>query len=526
MYHYDLRVITYGLTSRVCEQLKQVPALAGFTLTYEETNVFTTSGWNRDTIFIAAGQLDAKQKQELCAAKETAHAYIILSVDVAQEDAAQSAFLQSVDEIWPVQLTPLVTQVLFNKSLWRIKEHCDYELAEGYLDTLIDNMPDMVWFKDQYGLHLKVNKKFCQVVGKDRADIQGKDHCYIWNIDHKEYEQGDYICMETEYPVLKQGKAMMFEETVKYGQRMHYLNTYKSPIYDHDGKIIGTVGFAKDITNIWSNRNEVKLVLNNIPSPTVLFDEEYKVFAVNSEFCKVFNVHEDNVIGRKGLEEVSVVVDNTHVEHRQEIDRETVKYDYVSVVNGISCTFRGMLHKLITSDGALTGAVLVLTDLTSEHERLLKLYNDSITDELTGVYNRTYYRAFLDKLVETKTKFTLAYLDLDHLKLANDKYGHKTGDEYILHVTELLKEAFFQHAAICRLGGDEFSILSESLTKEQVQDKLSLVDVLLKRMDLPYAPGISYGVDTVTVDNFEEFRQQANLIDQELYAMKQSKGAN
>ncbi|NBL00802.1 MAG: GGDEF domain-containing protein [Erysipelotrichia bacterium] len=180
----------------------------------------------------------------------------------------------------------------------------------------------------------------------------------------------------------------------------------------------------------------------------------------------------------------------------------------------------------MTPDGEINGAVLVLTDLTSEHERLLKLYNDSITDELTGVYNRTYYRSFLDKLVGTKTKFTLAYLDLDHLKIANDKYGHKTGDEYILHVTGLLKEAFFQQAAICRFGGDEFSVLSEILTKEQVQEKLSLVDVLLKRMELPYAPGISYAVDTVTADNFEDFRQQANLIDQKLYDMKKSKGEN
>ena len=73
------------------------------------------------------------------------------------------------------------------RLLERIKLEKDCWLTRLYLDTTIDSIPDMVWFKAKDGTHVKVNKAFCHTVGKTREDVTGKDHCYIWDVSREDF---------------------------------------------------------------------------------------------------------------------------------------------------------------------------------------------------------------------------------------------------------------------------------------------------------------------------------------------------
>lgn len=85
----------------------------------------------------------------------------------------------------------------------------------------------------------------------------------------------------------------------------------------------------------------------------------------------------------------------------------------------------------------------------------------SITDELTGVFNR---RGILEKLTETVASLRhdefayILFVDLDHLKLINDKYGHDAGDQAIKAQADVLTEAF-PRDLVGRIGGDEFMVI-------------------------------------------------------------------
>ncbi len=93
-------------------------------------------------------------------------------------------------------------------------------------------------------------------------------------------------------------------------------------------------------------------------------------------------------------------------------------------------------------------------------EALLAL---SLTDELTGLYNRRRFfvltEQYLKVAVRTKGRLLILFIDLDDLKWINDHYGHSEGDKALIDFARILKETFRESDIIARIGGDEFVVL-------------------------------------------------------------------
>ncbi len=85
------------------------------------------------------------------------------------------------------------------------------------------------------------------------------------------------------------------------------------------------------------------------------------------------------------------------------------------------------------------------------------------TDPLTGVMNARSFREMAETEMERAARygrpFTLAYLDLDHFKSVNDRFGHTAGDEALRIVAQHLAAHVRRTDAVARLGGDEFGVL-------------------------------------------------------------------
>ena len=155
-----------------------------------------------------------------------------------QKDAADEIWLESAN----------LDDFYFEKALNLIAERKEAWLQKTWLQTTINSSPDMIWFKDMDGLHLEVNDAFCEVVDKQKDDVRGKDHYYIWNIPKEIYEQTGYVCVQTEDDVVAARKTCLLdEEVMKADGKLSKLKTYKTPIFDGE-TIIGTVGIARDVT--------------------------------------------------------------------------------------------------------------------------------------------------------------------------------------------------------------------------------------------------------------------------------------
>ncbi len=96
-------------------------------------------------------------------------------------------------------------------------------------------------------------------------------------------------------------------------------------------------------------------------------------------------------------------------------------------------------------------------------EALLAL---SLTDELTGLYNRRRFFVLTEQClkvaIRTKKRSLLLYIDMDDLKWINDHYGHNEGDHALIDLAGILKKTFRDSDIIARIGGDEFVVLLES----------------------------------------------------------------
>jgi len=118
--------------------------------------------------------------------------------------------------------------------------------------------------------------------------------------------------------------------------------------------------------------------------------------------------------------------------------------------------------------------------LLAEVRKLVaRLQEQSLTDELTGLANR---RAFLDvaaREIERSRRYrhelSLAYLDIDAFKAANDRFGHAVGDRVLIALAGLARATARSVDTVARIGGDEFVIL---MPETDAADALPLVERL------------------------------------------------
>jgi len=127
--------------------------------------------------------------------------------------------------------------------------------------------------------------------------------------------------------------------------------------------------------------------------------------------------------------------------------------------------------------GVMT-ATSARTDAFSEHERDLlvfvaktiaidvenvRLRKLSITDPLTGAYNREYLQTHLPAAIEAADvrgqAYSVAMIDVDHFKRVNDRFGHDVGDAVLAQVAGRLRSAIRDDDTLIRYGGEEFLVL-------------------------------------------------------------------
>jgi len=98
-----------------------------------------------------------------------------------------------------------------------------------------------------------------------------------------------------------------------------------------------------------------------------------------------------------------------------------------------------------------------------EHEALKVLEHRSVTDPLTGLFNRYHLEATLKREVarslRSGARLTLLLMDVDHLKAVNDRWGHQAGDCVLARVARAIQDCLRTADIASRYGGDEFAVI-------------------------------------------------------------------
>ncbi len=97
----------------------------------------------------------------------------------------------------------------------------------------------------------------------------------------------------------------------------------------------------------------------------------------------------------------------------------------------------------------------------------------SLTDELTGLYNRRGFFTLAEQHTRmanrNKNRVYILYADMDNLKVINDTYGHHEGDAALIVTAKILKSSFRDSDIIARIGGDEFVVMAIGMTETEAK---------------------------------------------------------
>jgi diguanylate cyclase (GGDEF)-like protein len=108
--------------------------------------------------------------------------------------------------------------------------------------------------------------------------------------------------------------------------------------------------------------------------------------------------------------------------------------------------------------------------LSAKEAEITKLVQ---TDQLTGLWNRSYFEeelsALIEKAIEEEHQLSLIHLDIDHFKDLNERFGHAIGDQVLKEVVAIIRQTLSAKTPLIRWGGQEIMILSYTTAEESVK---------------------------------------------------------
>jgi diguanylate cyclase (GGDEF)-like protein len=156
-----------------------------------------------------------------------------------------------------------------------------------------------------------------------------------------------------------------------------------------------------------------------------------------------------------------------------------------------------------------------------------ELHHISNHDALSGLYNRAYFDEELKRLTSSRiTPISVVMIDIDDLKVCNDKYGHSVGDALIKATSQVLLDSFRAEDAVARIGGDEFAVLLPGVDAEHAQIAMKRVRSFASRYEtLEKGIPMSISLGHATVENPADLPEAIKHADQEMYLDKISRKA-
>ncbi|MBD5541634.1 MAG: response regulator [Lachnospiraceae bacterium] len=244
MYHCHIRFYLAGNSCKAFEVIKEMPPLSYFTHEFLESSCPESAlAQEADVILADLDCPDVKENlQILIENRKDGSELIVLAGESVAELLEDK--LAEIKDIWTMPMSDKEISFRFLRWQQAFKMSRDFFQTSQYLETTINSVPSLIWYKTKDGIHEKVNDSFCKTVNKTKEQVEGRGHAYIWDV-----EEDDPACVESEQRVMDKRETCVSDEIIQTGEGLRTLKTYKSPLYDADGSVMGTVGIGIDVTN-------------------------------------------------------------------------------------------------------------------------------------------------------------------------------------------------------------------------------------------------------------------------------------
>ena len=301
----------------------------------------------------------------------------------------------------------------------------------------------------------------------------------------------------------------------------------------------GISGMVVDVTErrrmenaLRESEEKYRSLVHSTEDSIYLVDRNYRYLFMNKRHVARMGFSGDEYVGRSFGEFHSPENTRWFAQKADEVfrDGESIQHEHKRGNDG-RC-FLLTLSPVREPDGTIVAVTVVSKDISRIKNMEAKLRTLSLTDELTGLYNRRGFFTVGEQLLKQsrrqKTGIFVLYADVDDLKEINDKCGHQEGDMALIHTANVLKRTFRESDIIARIGGDEFVVLAMETAKtgvDKLENRLKLIlderNAKNQRYRLSLSTGIVYCAPEC-VQSIDELLIQG---DQLMYERKKSKAA-
>ncbi|GEM_PF-1495969 len=386
---------------------------------------------------------------------------------------------------------------------------------------MVERGTDPIFVVQNYRI-VFANRMLFKILGYEEEEVIGRDFLDFVTAESK---QDLFDSYENAYK--KKGQKTEYEYYVmrKDGSKIAMWMTTSLTRYKNR---LAILCFARDITEkkkSESELSEAKDYLENIiesANDIIYVLDRSGQFTYLNPKMEEFGYKREDLLGKYFLE----ILSNRHRGRRfrrtlkdgvrQVYEVEMLESDGKSVRNVVIST-----SPLLNDKDKIEGVLVVGKDISDRkrvEERLKRL---TITDSLTGLYNRRHFSKTLkEKLIlarKESSPLCLMMLDIDDFKIFNDTFGHLAGDEILRTFGKITTKSIRCNVDLAfRYGGDEFAIILPDAKKENAEKIACRITEKFEENfgDLEISIGIS------SLDNHQSVEELIDAADSAMYAAK------
>ena len=351
-------------------------------------------------------------------------------------------------------------------------------LTSKRMAALIEAIPDAIFFKDGSGRWLITNQAAKQLFQLHSIAWQGKNEMELAEL-HPDFRAAHEACLVDDEKAWQINGMSIYAETVTDDCGMtHHFEVRKIPVFDEQGARQSLVIIGRDITERKESEEALRIAATAFESQQgiAVTNTQRVILRVNKAFTAITGYSAEEAVGQTPSLLASGRHDDAYYAAMTQALETTGAWHgeiWNRRKNGEVYPEWLSISAVKDAAGVTTHFVAIFTDISDRVHAQAQIDTLAFYDPLTNLPNRRLLMDRLDQALHVSTrhvrKNALLFIDLDSFKTLNDTVGHFQGDALLVHVAQRLKTCIREGDTVARLGSDEFVVMLEDLSEDDIE---------------------------------------------------------